>query len=213
MADGAWGSDPIIVIMVLACTLAGVISIPRFQRMIPYVAGSMLRWKATMWIDESVPLSRDRNLLFVGCVLPICLIGSKYYLYSPEFLQGLEPWQYTAALTLGLLGILLYKALFTRILHNRMGDDAWIVFFNDFNRFIIVAVTLVFLGGLLPLAKVPVPTIRTILFTVYALTFAAFFYKNWQILSWKGLRFTAFLYLCGLELGPLVLLVASALIF
>ena len=213
MAGYAWGDDPVIVIMILACTLAGVISIPRFQRMIPYVVGSMFRWKATMWIDESVPLSRDRNLLFAVCVLPLCLIGSKYYLYAPEFLQGLAHWQYTLALVGVVVGILLYKTLFTRIFSRRLGDGVWIVFYNDFNRFIIVAVAFMFLGGLLPLVKVLVPTVRTMLFAVYAVAFASFFYKNWQILSWKGLRFKAILYLCGLELVPLVLLVTSSLIF
>ena len=81
------------------------------------------------------------------------------------------------------------------------------------NGFILITLLAIIYCGIAAFAGIPDDTSRRVLLYIAAIVFIVIFYRNFEILSWKGRRFKGFLYLCALELAPSILLVASAIIF
>ena len=209
-----WASDPINGAILVAAVFFFIICIPRLFTLAPYLFGTLLRWKESARITDSVRLSRERNILYHACLLPLCLLSSRYQFYSLHMMEGKEPW----VVTLMNLGILLF-VLFARFLmvytvKPRMLTSLWKTSRSIvYNALIVITVVGLVIAGLATLTKMPDETVSNVLFYAFLLVFLVFWYRNFEILSLKGLRFKAFLYLCALELTPAILLVVSSVIF
>lgn len=215
LADGAeWASDPINGAILVAAVFFFIICIPRLVMLAPYLFGSLLRWKESARITDSVRLSRERNILYHACLLPICLLSSRYQFYSLQFMEGKEPW----VVTLINLGILLFvltaRFFMVYIFKPRMLTSLWKTSRSIvYNALIVITVLGLVTAGLATLANIPDETVRNVLFYEFLLVFLVFWYRNFEILSLKGRRFKAFLYLCALELTPAIILVVSSVLF
>jgi len=82
-----------------------------------------------------------------------------------------------------------------------------------YNYFIVLTALMLLTVGILAICKVNDLTIKTIAIYEIALFFVIFGIRKVQILSNSCNHFTAFLYLCSLELLPAALVIASAVLF
>lgn len=212
--EALWTSDPVFGAMVVGAVIVGIICIPRILKLSGNVFGCLLRWKETANLTASVPLSRDRNTLCTASLLPLSLISARYRLFELDLMDGKAPWV-VALISLGLLFLLF---LFRNILVYNFGPrrlaDLWkISRTNFYNGIIVVTIIGLLVSGIGAITDMPDITVKKILLHVFGGIFFIFFYRNLEILSWKGQRFKAFLYLCALELTPIALLVVSTIIF
>ena len=209
-----WASDPINGVILVAAVFFFIICIPRLFTLAPYLFGTLLRWKESARITDSVRLSRERNILYHACLLPLCLLSSRYQFYSLHFMEGKAPWMVTL-INLGILLFVLgvrYMMVVTfkpRTLTSLWKTSRSIVY----NAVIVITVLGVVTAGIATLANWQDETASNVLFYEFLLVFFVFWYRNFEILSLKGQRFKAFLYLCALELTPAIILVVSSIIF
>lgn len=210
----AWASDPINGVLVVAAVFFFIICIPRLMELAKFLFGGLLRWKESARITDSVRLSRDRNILLHACFLPLCLISSRYQIFSLRLMEGKEPWMVTLItlgallLVLGLRYILVHSYVPYKLTDLRHTSRSIV-----YNALIVMTVCGIATAGLATLATIPDETVKNVLFYEFTVIFLVFLYRNFEILSLKGLRFKAFLYLCALELTPAILLVVSSVIF
>ena len=209
-----WKDDPVNGVIVVASVIIGIIVLPNLFRVAKYVFGALLRCRETASLAASVSHSRERNLLFLVSLLPVSLLMSRYELYHISLMDGQEPWV-VSLMCLGALSLalLLRYVLVNNFAPRRMGDAWKIARTNILNFFIIAAAAGLLIAGIASFTNLDDSLVRKVLLSVFSVLFAVIIYRNFEILSWKGQRFKAFLYLCGLELTPAVLLVVSAIIF
>lgn len=209
-----WAADSINGALVVAAVIFVIICLPRLMELAKYLFGGLLRWKETANLFASVRLSRDRNILFNACLMPLALLSSRYGLYRLDLMEGMAPWQ----VSLVTLGALLLAFGFRWVLVNyfspRTLSDQWKVSrTNIYNGTIVATVLGLLTAGIATVAGAPDSSVRSVLYHESTILFVVILYRNFEILSWKGQRFKAFLYLCALELIPVILLVISGILF
>ena len=109
----------------------------------------------------------------------------------------------------------LLRRFLTRVAEpRRINYDTWrLAATSGYNYFIVLTLVLVATAGISSIAGVNELMVKRILQYEIAVIFAVFLLRRTQILSNACNQFTAFLYLCALEILPAGLLVASAIIF
>jgi len=209
-----WAADPINGAFVVAATIIGIFSLNLLYTLIPYLFGALTGWKATARLNQSMRLSRERNILFHLAFLPFCLISSRFSLYHIGIMDGMPPHMVTL-ISLGVAFIYLgVRQLLAVFFAPSYCMEQWkIAKTNLPNGFILITLLAIIYCGIAAFAGIPDDTSRRVLLYIAAIVFIVIFYRNFEILSWKGRRFKGFLYLCALELAPSILLVASAIIF
>lgn len=209
-----WAADPINGAFVVAATIIGIFSLNLLYTLIPYLFGALTGWKATARLNQSMRLSRERNILFHLAFLPFCLISSRFSLYHIGIMDGMPPHMVTL-ISLGVAFIYLgVRQLLSVFFAPSYCMEQWkIAKTNLPNGFILITLLAIIYCGIAAFAGIPDDTSRRVLLYIAAIVFIVIFYRNFEILSWKGRRFKGFLYLCALELAPSILLVASAIIF
>ena len=209
-----WAADPINGAFVVAATIIGIFSLNLLYTLLPYLFGALTGWKATARLNQSMRLSRERNILFHLAFLPFCLISSRFSLYHISIMDGMPPHMVTL-ISLGVAFIYLgIRQLLAVFFAPAYCMEQWkIARTNLPNGFILITLLAIIYCGIAAFAGIPDDTSRRVLLYIAAIVFIVIFYRNFEILSWKGRRFKGFLYLCALELAPSILLVASAIIF
>ena len=75
-------------------TLVSVVMVICFLRKIigifPSLVASLLRWKESVNLSNSVKLNRDRNLIALVMIVPFCLVVTASGIYSPSFLSSMS---------------------------------------------------------------------------------------------------------------------------
>lgn len=214
LGGSPWQDDKVFGCIVVLAVLAGIASLPRLSRVAGPLFGSLWRWKETARLAASVPMSRDRNLLFLACLLPLSLLCARYGLYHISVMDGMAPWQ-TELTCLGaiLLTVVMRYALVNGLEPRRISDQWKISRTNFPNCLIITTLCCLVASGTATMAGASDQMVRRVLLGIVCVLFGIFYYRNFEILSWKGQRFKGFSYLCALELSPVILLAISAVIF
>ena len=144
-------------------------------------------------------------------LLPAVLLIFRYRLYDPSFLQGLGP-----DLRLGVIAGVFFGYLLLRFLLSRWArprrryDDYQMAYRAGYTFFILLMMLLLATVGILYLAGVDDLVISRFLLVETGIVYLIYVLRRGQILSVSCNPLTTFLYLCGLELLPTGLLVASA---
>ena len=210
-----WGDSPVNDILIVVFTILTVLYLRRLVGILPYLARGLWRWKEVLNLEASMRLSRDRTSFALVMVVPFCLVISRYNLFPLRLLEGLD----AGMRTLALVGIFAAYALLRRFLTRvaeprRINYDTWrLAATSGYNYFIVLTLVLVATAGISSIAGVNELMVKRILQYEIAVIFAVFLLRRTQILSNACNQFTAFLYLCALEILPAGLLVASAIIF
>lgn len=208
-----WGDFPLNWGLVIASALALAFSIPSLYRILPHIAKCFSRWRWNLTIEASLQLARTRDGIAFLCIVPFCLIISRFRLFEPQFFERI-PMDWRTLAVIGsflawyLLRSLIYLAAESRASHLSTFQTARRA---ERNYFVILTFILFGVVGILYAFRAAEQTIRIVLFVTMGLVYALFLWRKAQILASSCSPLSTFLYLCALEFLPLGILVAAGL--
>ena len=201
-------------ILAIISVILMITLLKRLVNIFPSLAACLARWKECVNLEASVKDSLDRNMIAVVLIIPFCLTAGRFRLYDPSFLSGLGENAYTAAVIgvfLLYCGIRVMMSMMVRT--KKTGKTIRTAESASYTFFILLTLALALCGGVLSFLKTDLSTIKDAMLWISACIYAIFLLRKTQIFVSGCSIFTAFLYLCALEIFPTGVLVASALIF
>ena len=202
-------------ILVLISFFICILPLRHFVGIFPSLMACLVRWKESINLDASVQLSRDRDVMAMAMAMPFCLTAARFSLYSPSWVA-----EYGAdgrlCITIGtIIGyILLRKGLEHIFRPKKRNPKTYMTACKSSHTFfIILTLLLMAIGGIMSFANASAISIKNAMLWVSAAIYAIFLLRKTQIFTSSCSFFSAFLYLCALEILPTGALVASALIF
>ena len=187
----------------------------RFVGFLPTVSACMLWWKENVNIDASLKVRRDRNLVAISLALPFCLLATRLKLFNPDFIKNMSEdaaLGITIAVFIGYM--LIREGISLAIRPRRINSNVWHAATTiEYTFFIPLVLTLLITGGVMRLTPVSVETTKVAMFWISGAIYLTFLVRKLQIFSSNCNLFSAFLYLCALEILPTGVLIASAVIF
>ena len=200
-------------LLVVASILLFLLILRSFLTVLPYLRDTVLRARGSAALENSVKVSRDRNLVAAVFLLPAVLLIFRYRLYDPSFLQGLGPDIRLLVIAGVFFGYLLLRYLLSLWARpRRRYDDYQMAYRAGYTFFILLMMLALATVGILYLFGVDDLIISRFLLIEAGVVYLIYLLRRGQILSISCNPLTTFLYLCGLELLPTALLVASAVI-
>ena len=202
-------------ILVLISFFICILPLKRFVGIFPSLMACIVRWKESVNLDASVKLSRDRDIMAIAMVMPLCLTAGKFGLYSPSWI-GQFGGDARLGLTIGVIlaYILLRKGLEHIMRPKKMSQKTYKTACKSSHTFfIILTLALMAMGGIMSFTNVAPMEIKNAMLWVSGATYAVFLLRKTQIFTSSCSFFSGFLYLCALEILPTGVLIASAVIF
>ena len=210
-----WSDSPVNCLLIIAFTILTMLYLRRLVSILPHLLAGMTRWRAILTQEASVRLSRDRTAFALVMVVPFCLVISRFDLFPVRWPASVGPGMKTGLI----VGIFATYALVRQFLikivrPRRISHDLYrTANLSGYSFFILMTLSAVLTAGVCLVFGINDLTVKKILLYEIAFFFALFLIRKMQIMSNACNQFTAFLYLCGLEIFPAALLVVSAIIF
>lgn len=187
----------------------------RLVNIYPSLLASLIRWKESFNLEASVKLARDRDMLALAMVVPFCLVAFRFRLYPLDCLDvfsdnrqlGLYFAIFTAYVLLRSVAVWLFRPHKMPRKTYATGNRA------AYSFFAVLALVLLAMGGIMDLVKADIDVITTAMLWVSAVIYLLYLIRKTQIFATSCTIFTAFLYLCALELIPTGILIVPAVIF
>ena len=202
-------------ILALVSLLFIIIIMKRFAGFLPTIVACLLWWKENINIDASLKTRRDRNIVALSMVLPFCLLISKFRLFELDFTDGLSE-DVNIGITAGFfLGYMIIREVIAAgIQPRRINTNIWhAATTTEYTFFIPMTIILLGTGGILSISNVSYEVIKHAMFWISGAIYFVFLVRKLQIFSSSCNLFSAFLYLCALEILPTGVLITSAVIF
>ena len=201
-------------ILALISTIIMITLLKRLINIFPSLIACMARWKESVNLFNSVRLSRDRNMIALSFVVPFCIIIYRTGLYSPSFLDTFTGDARFGLITGIIIGYIITRALLEKMCapKKRNSQMYWCACRSAYSFFILLVLLLLALWGVLGIFNVDDETVRNAMLWLSAAIYTIFILRKTQIFASSCSIFTAFLYLCALEILPTGALVASAVI-
>lgn len=210
---GVGGTNYLMSVYVLVFVLLAMLQLRRFMELFPLLMDSVFRARGSSTLESSVNYSADRTHISLTLIIPAVIMIYRYCLWDASFLHGLGPGLRLAAVT-GIFGIyVLLRLLMYLLFKPRRGGE----FYQRSHRacftfFILLMLAVMFSVGVLYVFHAGDVAIRHTIYTETALFYSWFLLRRTQFLSLSCNHLQTFLYLCGLEILPTGLLVATAVI-
>ena len=202
-------------ILALISLLFIIVIMRRIADFLPTAVKCMLWWKENVNIDVSLKTRRDRNLVAASLALPFCLLAVRFRLYSPEFMDGMQE-AAKIGITAGVFFcyMLIREGIAAGIRPRRMNSNIWhAATTSEYTFFIPLVLLLLIVAGLAGLTHATLNGVKAAMFCISGAIYLMFMVRKLQIFSSNCNLFSAFLYLCALEILPTGVLIASAVIF
>ncbi len=202
-------------ILVAISILAGISVINRIVRIFPSAFTCLGRWKEILTFEFSTQLCRDRDAVFAALIPAAWVMVDRHWLYFPDFMSGVGHHLHLILSFCLVLLFLLLRLMMRQIIHLRdvekLSDTASHNVFRTF--FILTTLLCLAMLGVLSIFRVPEPKTDLVLFIEVMIFYAVFLLRKGQILVHCCSLFSTILYLCGLEILPVGILTALAVIF
>lgn len=209
----SWVDVPTNRILSVVAVILFLIFIKDILRLLPQLLYSIDRRRGAVSFEYNIGMSRIRNLVALGAILPYCLIADRYSLYSPAFMERI-PQEWSAFVIISVfIGYFVVRLICLVVFHPRSveGDAAKAIERSPYSFFILLTVLmLISVGGLL-LCGVGENSVRAILTGEIFFMFLFSVVRSAQILKQFRSSLSSILYLCGLEFVPAACVVASAI--
>ncbi|MBR5274597.1 MAG: DUF4271 domain-containing protein [Bacteroidales bacterium] len=202
-------------ILALISVLICLSLLKRFTAIFPSLVACIIRWKESVNLEASVKLSNDRDKLAFAMLMPFCLVADRFCLYEPKFLSGFDG-NMKLAITIGIFLVYFMLRTIAAKFYRPKGRSSKCYKIADKSAltfFIILTLILLAMGGVMTFMDVEPAMIKSAMLWVSAGIYALSLLRKTQIFVSGCSIFTAFLYLCALEIFPTGILVVSALIF
>lgn len=201
-------------ILAIISTVSVIILMRRLLNIYPSLLACIIRWKESINLEASVKHSLDRNMFAVAMIIPFCLIVYRFGIYSPAFMEGINE-TFSLLIIIGIFGayFALRRAMIRIMRPKKMNPKTYkAAICCAYTFFIILTLTLFFVGGIMALLKTDQIVTRTAIIWLSAIIYGIYIFRKTQIFTSSCSIFRGFLYLCGLEIFPTGVLIASALI-
>ena len=202
-------------ILALISLLIVITLLRRMVNIFPSLMACMIRSKENSNLETSVKLSNDRDRLAFAMIIPFILVATRFRLYSPSFMENMDEGFRICIVAGVFITYILLRAALTRLMRpHRMKSGVYSTAGKAANTFFII-LTLVLLaaGGIMSFIDVSFSGIHNAMIWLSGGIYLLFLLRKCQILLTSCSIFTAFLYLCALEIFPTGILVVSAIIF
>ena len=180
----------------------------------PSLAACMARSKECFNLEASVKLTRDRNLLAWAMILPFCLLTYRFNLFGTGFMNGFnENIRLACIIGVFTLYLVFRDAVFRLFRPQRIPKKTYMVAgYAAHTFFVILTLMLLAAGGIMSVTGTDETVIKTAMLWISAGIYLLFILRKFEIFVSSCSVFTAFLYLCALEIIPTGTLVISAII-
>ena len=200
-------------LLVAVSVLLFLLALRNFLNVLPYLADNVFRARGSAALENSVRVSRDRNIVAAVFLIPAILLVYRYRLVDVAWFGTLSPDMRLVAVAGVFVGYLVIRFLLYRWLRpRRRYDDYQMAYRAGYTFFILLMMLALATVGVCCVLGVPDETVKTILLVETGVTFLLYFFRKGQILSLSCKPLTTFLYLCALELLPAALVVVPAAI-
>ena len=202
-------------ILALISLLFIIIIMKRLAGFLPTIAACVLWWKENINVDVSLKSRRDRNIIAIAMVLPFCLLVTRLNYYTPAFLDGMsEPARLGIIFGVFLGYVSIREGIAVLIRPRKISSTVWnAATRTEYTFFIPLTMILLVVGGLLCLTGLSEEVVKYAMIWLSGAIYFVFLVRKLQIFSSSCNLFSAFLYLCALEILPTGVLIASAVIF
>lgn len=182
----------------------------------PALTHNLKTSRGAISLEHSVSVARSRNISAALFAIPFCILCDRYALYPAAFWQAM-PMGISLAVTAGVLVafLLVRHIIHLLVTHPRRHDQekAHAIHRVMYTFFIMMVILMLLTVAFLILKKAPDDTVRRVLYWEMIGMYAFAFFREGQILASHCSGFSTILYLCALELLPLAMLIASAIVF
>ena len=202
-------------ILALISFLIVLLLLRRLVNVYPSLLACLIRGKESINLEASVKLSRDRDRITYAMIVPFCLVACRYRLYETSFLEGASENRLLAMYFLIFAGYILFRMLVMWLFRpHKMPQKVYRTAGRaSYTFFVILTLLLLVMGGVMSFLKIDESTVRLAMLWVSAVIYVLFLFRKTQIFCSSCSVFTAFLYLCALEILPTGILVVSEIIF
>lgn len=200
-------------ILVVLAIVYGILLMPAFIELLPYLADSLFRARGSVALENSVRVSRARNRVAGAMMLPFMLMVFRLRLWEPSLMDRLSPeWQLAAVAAVFVVYFLVRVVMFLALKPRRRYDNFVLSHRAAYTFFILMMILLLATWGICWVFGVPAEAIRMVIYVEICVVYAAFLIRRAQFLSLSYRPLRTFLYLCGLEIVPAAVWVVSALV-
>ena len=200
-------------ILVAVSVLLFLLALRSFLNVLPYLSDNLFRARGSAALENSVRVSRDRNLVAAVFLIPAILLIYRYRLFDIAFFDTLSPDMRLAAVAGVFIVYLLLRFILYRWMRpRRRYDDYQMAYRAGYTFFILLMMLALTTVGVCYVLRLPDQTIKTFLLVETGVVYLLYLFRKGQILSTSCNSLTNFSYLCGLELLPTALLVVPAVI-
>lgn len=205
----------LIKILTVISILTTMLFLKSFVSIFPSLMACIVRSKECFNLDASVKLSRDRNHIACAMILPFCLLVNRFNLHKAGTLLTLpEDVQILIIIGVILLYILFRETVYNLFRPHRMPKKAYNTAGTTAHTFfVILTLALLAAGGTATVLNMDGEATTTAMLWISIGIYTLFLIRKFQIFISSCSVFTAFLYLCALEIIPTGTLVVSAIIF
>ena len=200
-------------ILVAVSVLLFLLALRSFLNVLPYLSDGIFRARGSAALENSVRVSRDRNLVAAVFLIPAILVIYRYRLFDIGLFGSLSPDMRLLAVAGVFVGYLLIRFILYRWMKpRRRYDDYQMAYRAGYTFFILLMILALTTVGICSVLGLPDLTIKTLLLVETGVMYLLYLFRRGQILSMSCNSLTTFSYLCGLELLPTALLVVPAVI-
>ncbi|MCQ2180254.1 MAG: hypothetical protein MJY91_09175 [Bacteroidales bacterium] len=203
------------IVMAVAIVLL-LIDLVDLLSIFPAITHNFKTSRGAISLEHSVSVARSRNISAALMTIPFCMMCDRYALYPAGFLQAM-PYGISLAATAGVLvAFLLVRHIIHMLVARPRRHDqekAHAVHRVMYTFFIVLVILMLLTVAFGVVKKAPDASIRRVLQWEMIAVYAFAFFREGQILAANCNGFSTILYLCALELMPMGLLIASAIVF
>ncbi len=215
LPSAMWNELTVNRVLVVVAAVLAVLVLRDYVRLVPLLAGCLLRERGNVEIEHSVSQARNRNRCSMAGLFILCLLGSRYNLYPAGFMQRIPVSWHTGVLAGVMAAFLLLRKMLSVLsdpLTRKKLDSEMrgAVHHALYNYFLVMLPVILVSTALFWIFRAQDGPIRYSIWAELIVCLVFAWFRTGQILRSRYSVLQTFLYLCGLELLPVAALVACA---
>ncbi len=211
----AWGDILTNRLLAVAAVVLLVVNLAGLFRLLPTLFFTFGHTRGAVALEHSLSMARLRNQTSLCFMLPFCLIADHYALLRPDFWSRIPPAWTAPALLGGLVAYVSIRAVaFSFWRPKQLGSEEYAALRRlPYNYFILLTLLILITRFLMPAFGLSDTVIHAALYVEIGFFWLVSLVRSIQFLSSYSVDFSTILYLCGLEILPAALVVATILMF
>jgi len=206
-----FSKDPVFAATAVVATVLFLIFLGTFLRLMPALMNGVIRWKGNLELEDSLQLSKSRNIIAAILYIPLVMIFYLFGIFRPAFVDNVPTlWQFPLVVGIFLFYLLLRFFLNWQIELQNYSSKTFTAANNCFFNFAILLFIVLFIVVILikPFTDDDNVT-RIVLTIVFFASYGFHLYRRGQIFASACRPLTTILYLCTLEIIPTGMMVIT----